>query len=132
VIPAHAEQRCQPVALAELEDPFAPLRGAGEVTDALTAEDHPAARAGDHLGVAHLARGRRRGRLVEQAHPLGDKTGGNTGDPVRCPRVHLQVEHPQAAGDLDGVVRPAASLLHVAGEHEGEQCVVHRQQRVLR
>lgn len=132
VVAAHAEQGSQAVSLAVLLDSLAPLRGAREVANALAAVDHPAARAGDQFGIAHLPGRRGRRGLIQRPHAPGDGAFGNASDATDRSGVHLYVEGFEPFGEFDRVVRVPARLLHVAGEHEGEERVPHRQHGVLR
>ena len=130
--PAHRGHGAEPVTLAVLLHPRAPLACAVEVPHPLAGVDHETASQPDQIQLAHLAPKGGRGRLIELAHPPGQLTRGHQRGPLDRQRKHLQVEKPEPPRQLAPRRRVRLRRGGIVIPQEREQAFLHRQQRMLR
>jgi hypothetical protein len=97
---ADHEDMAQAVALAILHNPLAPLGAAHVVAHPLAGVDEIAAGGANQAEVAHLAADRRRGRLVEAVHALGDGALAHQRQALQRQPDHLHVDHAQRSSKL--------------------------------
>ena len=130
--PAVAEHHAAAVALGELGDPVAPLRGAAVVEHRGAGGDEEAERPGAGHRVRGAALERRRGRLVEPPHALVDAGARDQRGALERQPEHLEVGHAEPAPELGGGAGELAGARGVAARVgdvalvEGEPAVLGR------